>query len=158
MLSGSRGRLDTCVDKSRSVILRPFRAGIVAPAGRYFSAGSSSATSPLATMSARITAVNTFEIEPISYTVLPETVAPPSGPPATTRRPAGSITPTTSPSPLRSAIPAAIRPEISSFVGIVQFVGSGAGGGGAASASGHVIPDWLHSPCHVLVAASQRPW
>ena len=100
MLAGRRGKPELCMDKVPSVIGFPFRAGMCTVAGRYFWTGSSSETSPFCTISARTVDVKTFEMEPISNTLLPSSGGwpGPGSPYATTRvRPLASSTPTTMP-------------------------------------------------------------
>ena len=58
------------------MISRAFRAGTFTVEGRYFATGSSSATSPFRTMSARMSDVKTLVIDPISKTVLPSRARP----------------------------------------------------------------------------------
>ena len=68
------------------------RSGIRTARGRYFATGSSNRTSPRVTMSARMDAVKTFVIEPISKTLSAPT-------PTATRRLPVSTSATTMPSP-----------------------------------------------------------
>src|SRR6266576_1351193 len=86
-----RGSPETCVARSSSVICLPFRAGMWTDLGRNFATGSSSFTSPRATMSASSDAVKTFVMDPISNTRSAAT------PTATTRLPPASSRPTTMP-------------------------------------------------------------
>jgi hypothetical protein len=66
-----RGNPDRCVAKSNKVIAAPLRCGVFTVAGKYLEIGSFKLNCFLMTISAKIMAVKTLLIEPISYSVFP---------------------------------------------------------------------------------------